>query len=104
VRGWGAVSSGSSSLPSQLHAVKVVIVSREQCNVAYSGYGGITDRMVCATGGDVCQGDSGGPLAVNGILVGVVSWVGGCAEASYPGVYSSIASLRDFITEQTGVN
>jgi trypsin len=107
VTGWGTLSSGSS-LSTQLQAVNVTIISPEQCNAVYSNYGGITENMICAavTGGgkDACQGDSGGPLAVNGILAGLVSWGVGCAEAAYPGVYSSVASLRNFVTEQTGVN
>jgi trypsin len=107
VSGWGTLSSGSSSLPTQLQAVTVDIVSDAACDSAYASYGGITENMICAAvpggGKDACQGDSGGPLAVNGVLVGLVSWGVGCAEASYPGVYSNVASLRDFVTEQTGV-
>jgi trypsin len=107
VSGWGTESSGSSSLPTQLRAVTVNIVSTSQCNSAYSSYGGITDRMICAavTGGgkDACQGDSGGPLVVGNTLVGLVSWGVGCAEASYPGVYSNVAALRSFISQETGV-
>jgi len=63
--------------------------------------------MICAAvpggGKDACQGDSGGPLVVNGTLVGIVSWGIGCAEADYPGVYSNVAPLGSFITEQTGL-
>jgi trypsin len=108
VSGWGTLSSGSSSLPTQLQAVTVNIVSASQCDSAYADYGGITENMICAgvTGGgkDACQGDSGGPLAVAGSLVGIVSWGVGCAEASYPGVYSNVAALKSFVTEETGVN
>jgi trypsin len=108
VTGWGTLSSGSSSLPIRLQAVVVPIVPREECNEAYAAYGGITGNMICAavTGGgkDACQGDSGGPMAVDGVLTGLVSWGAGCAEPLYPGVYSNVASLRSFITQQTGVN
>jgi trypsin len=107
VSGWGTLSSGSSSLPTQLQAVTVNIVSTADCNSAYASYGGITENMICAavTGGgkDACQGDSGGPLVAGGTLVGIVSWGVGCAEARYPGVYSNVAALRKFIIDESGV-
>jgi trypsin len=63
--------------------------------------------MICAGvpqgGKDACQGDSGGPLVVQDKLVGIVSWGLSCALAAYPGVYSNVATLKSFITEQTGV-
>jgi trypsin len=107
VSGWGTLSSGSSSLPTQLQAVTVNIVSSSECDSAYSSYGGITENMICAAvsggGKDACQGDSGGPLVAGDSLVGLVSWGVGCAEARYPGVYSNVAALRGFITAETGV-
>ncbi|GFG39770.1 hypothetical protein Cfor_02567, partial [Coptotermes formosanus] len=108
VTGWGTLASGSHTLPRRLQLVNVPIVSREECSRAYEEYGGITENMICAAapggGKDACQGDSGGPLAVDGTLAGIVSWGAGCAEPSHPGVYSNVAVLRSFITEQTGVN
>jgi trypsin len=107
VSGWGTLSSGSSSLPSQLQAVEVDITAHAACNNAYAEYGGITVNMICAgvTGGgkDSCQGDSGGPLVVGSSLVGIVSWGAGCAEPNYPGVYSNVATLKSFVTDETGV-
>jgi secreted trypsin-like serine protease len=54
--------------------------------------------MVCAGNGaaDTCAGDSGGPLeaALQGggyRLVGLTGWGEGCADASFPGVYTRIA-------------
>lgn len=108
VTGWGTLSSDVDTLPRRLQVVNVPIVSQEECNNAYAEYGGITENMICAAapggGKDACQGDSGGPLAVGGKLAGIVSWGGGCGEALYPGVYSNVASLRSFITENSGVN
>jgi len=107
VSGWGTLHYGDTDLPSQLQAVEVYITSRVECNSAYAVYGGITENMICAGvpggGKGACQGDSGGPLVVGGRLVGIVSWGAGCADARYPGVYSDVATLRSFVTEQTGV-
>jgi len=106
VSGWRTTTPGGS-LPSQLQAVEVFIISRAQCNNAYAAYGGITVNIICAAvpggGKDSCQGDSGGPLVVGSQLVSIVSWGSGCALAEYPGVYSNIATLRCFVTENTGV-
>ena len=82
-------------------------VNQKECNKAYSDFGGVTDRMLCAGyqqgGKDACQGDSGGPLVADGKLVGVVSWGYGCAQAGYPGVYSRVAVVRDWVRENSGV-
>ena len=73
----------------------------------YSDYGGqITDSMICAGyrgvgGKDACQGDSGGPLICNdngkAVLAGVVSWGFGCAAPQYPGVYSRVTHVLEWI-------
>jgi trypsin len=53
--------------------------------------------MVCL------KGDSGGPLTKDGQLVGIVSWGLGCGEVGYPGVYTNVASVREWIRDQTGI-
>jgi len=63
--------------------------------------------MICATvpcgSKDFCPGDDGGPLVVDGQLVGIASWGIGCALSCFPGVYSNVATLKSFITQETGV-
>lgn len=62
--------------------------------------------MICAAdrNKDSCQGDSGGPLITpDGVQVGVVSWGSGCADPDYPGVYSNVAAVRDWIEDVSGV-
>lgn len=55
-------------------------------------------------GKDSCQGDSGGPLFVmpdgtseGAVLVGIVSWGFGCADAGVPGVYTRVSSFNPWI-------
>ncbi len=63
-------------------------------------------KMICAgaikAGEDSCNGDSGGPMTRalgprTRILVGLVSWGRGCAQAGKPGVYTAVAGYRDWI-------
>jgi len=95
--GWGAMKEGGY-MSATLNQVNLNVISQRSC---YQIYGtSLTDNMLCASapGKDACQGDSGGPLYIKGstsdldVLVGVVSWGVGCAEAKYPGVYSRVAS------------
>ena len=79
------------------------------CNNTYSEYPlNILDSMLCAGypgegDKDACGGDSGGPLVCsengNAVLAGVVSWGNGCGEQNYPGVYSRVTHVLDWIKE-----
>jgi trypsin len=63
--------------------------------------------MICAAvpGGvnGVCAGDYGSPLVFGCQLVGIVSWGATCGNPQVPTVYSNIAKIKDFITQETGV-
>ncbi|XP_037806929.1 trypsin eta-like [Lucilia sericata] len=104
ITGWGAIKAGGKS-SDKLLEVQVPVISNERCDALYAAYygpGRISDSMVCAGldgvgGKDACQGDSGGPFVVNHQLAGVVSWGRGCALPDYPGVYSNVAYLRNWI-------
>ena len=78
----------------------------------------LTGNMICAgvaSGArDACNGDSGGPLFMNGdggqVQVGIVSWGEGpldsniaCGHENAYGVYTRVSSVRDWISEKTGV-
>ncbi|XP_055050402.2 chymotrypsin-like protease CTRL-1 isoform X1 [Misgurnus anguillicaudatus] len=103
VTGWGD-TSGNETYPDILQEVEIPIVSNFACNIAYNG--SITDNMLCAGllnvgGKDSCQGDSGGPLVVREgnrwIQAGVVSFGRGCADSSFPGVYTRVSQYQDWI-------
>ncbi len=109
VSGWGTTSAGGFT-SSVLRKVNVPVVSNAECNTKYGG--GITSLMMCAgdttVGGiDSCQGDSGGPLFYqNGstnVQVGIVSWGNSCADYRWPGVYTHVANVYDWINEQTNL-
>ncbi|KAF2271136.1 trypsin-like protease-like protein 1 [Lojkania enalia] len=102
VAGWGTLSQGGSSLPTNLQKVDVPVISRSTCRSQY-GTSAITNNMFCAgytSGGkDSCQGDSGGPIVdTSKVLIGLVSWGEGCAQPNRAGVYTRVATLLSFIT------
>ncbi|KPM34604.1 hypothetical protein AK830_g11967 [Neonectria ditissima] len=102
VAGWGLLTENGSTLPASLRKVSVPVVARATCRAEY-GTSAITDNMFCAGlaagGKDSCSGDSGGPIidASTGVLIGLVSWGQGCAEAGYAGVYSRLGNYVTWI-------
>uniref|UniRef100_A0A6B2EKJ0 trypsin n=2 Tax=Phlebotominae TaxID=7198 RepID=A0A6B2EKJ0_9DIPT len=106
--GWGATKNIQEST-FHVRAVSVPAVSHFECASRYYFGTPITERMICAGysagGKDACQGDSGGPIIRedNGVLVGVVSWGNGCALPGYPGVYSKVSAVREWIAGITGL-
>jgi secreted trypsin-like serine protease len=124
VSGWGDTRAESpasqglaGSYPMGLQATQLPLISSEACGTSYANplnSQPITPRMVCAGyqagGHDSCFGDSGGPLLVDRdspaappadyVLVGLVSFGEGCAQAESPGVYASIAAppIAAFLT------
>lgn len=100
--GWGLTSENGSTLPASLRRVDVPVISRAECRQQY-GTSAVTDNMFCAGydegGKDSCSGDSGGPIidASTGVLIGLVSWGQGCAEAGYAGVYARVGNYVTYI-------
>nr|BFF23060.1 hypothetical protein GCM10025732_10250 [Glycomyces mayteni] len=100
--GWG---NTGEEYPVVAEWVEVPFVSDADCEAAYPGEVDAAS-MLCAgdlaNGGvDSCQGDSGGPIMTPAgdeqILVGIVSWGYGCAEAGNPGVYGEVADFDEDI-------
>jgi trypsin len=103
IAGWGVTKDGNENLPNRLRTVDLPLISQEVCRRVYPGE--ITDRMICAGiargGKDSCQGDSGGPMVYHDgahlVLVGLVSWGDGCAQAHKFGVYSKVSAAVSWI-------
>ncbi|KAL4717189.1 hypothetical protein ACJJTC_017076 [Scirpophaga incertulas] len=106
--GWGTTTQGGSMSPI-LRDVTIYTISRSVCQRRYRGVftnRRITQNMICAGidgvgGQDACQGDSGGPMYYDGILVGIVSWGRGCANAHYPGVSTKVSMYTNWILANT---
>lgn len=107
ISGWGTLTSEGKQ-PNVLQKAIVMTMSNTACSRSPYLYttSDILSSMICAAspGKDTCQGDSGGPmasLAVTGLsyeLIGVTSFgFGGCANASFPGVYSRVSSAQSWI-------
>lgn len=104
VVGWGSLKENGPQ-PNTLMEVTVKIWDNPTCKDTYGNAapGGIMDHMLCAgqKGKDSCSGDSGGPMQIGSgstwTQIGVVSWGIGCGKSHYPGVYSRVTELRDWI-------
>ena len=105
VSGWGRTRY--SIRPIYLEAVEVPMISKEECIKAYENQGKLPEGEICtmhqAGGKDSCQGDSGGPLAIDGHLVGIVSWGIGCGIRGNPGVYTEVAHFANWIKQIAGL-
>ncbi len=93
VTGWGKNKSGKGARISPV--LRQVDLQTVNCDSPPDYRGKTNVAMLCAgaPGKDACQGDSGGPLILTfgePVLVGIVSWGMGCAEASHPGLYVRI--------------
>jgi len=123
ITGWGTTSSGGS-LASVLQMVEAPIVENDvACGSATDSNGNagqypctsLDESMICAGdlingGEDACQGDSGGPLVVRSadnskwLLIGATSWGYGCADVIYPGVWSKVSYVLDWIDANAETN
>ncbi len=125
--GWGNTTTlaGGKSFPDIFRIASLVLFPDSMCGsrgsytvngVTFHGFSASEadpETMICAGGADPagrvidsCQGDSGGPLVstTGGIerLIGVVSWGDQCASR-YPGVYTRVAAMYDFLLQEGAI-
>ncbi|KAJ9590567.1 hypothetical protein L9F63_016399, partial [Diploptera punctata] len=104
VSGWGVINYSTKEMSNVLRKVDVHILSPGVCNEKYPT---ITARMLCAgdleNSKDSCQGDSGGPLVSCGKLLGIVSWGNDCGSKEFPGVYTKVSKMRNWLRRKTGI-
>lgn len=108
VTGWGMLSHVGPR-PSILQEITFKTWDNARCSSTYGSNapGGITDHMLCAgqQGKDSCMGDSGGPMVrAQGSRyqqIGIVSWGIACGKEQFPGVYTRVGKMRQWIDKVT---
>eukprot|EP00002_Diphylleia_rotans_P038865 TRINITY_DN8894_c0_g1_i1.p1 TRINITY_DN8894_c0_g1~~TRINITY_DN8894_c0_g1_i1.p1 ORF type:complete len:238 (+),score=35.40 TRINITY_DN8894_c0_g1_i1:298-1011(+) len=104
VAGWGKLGYSESKLPDQMQKANVPMVGLSRCQKAYP-FVEMSELYLCAGdlekgGRDSCQGDSGGPLFLqlnSSTVFGVVSFGINCGDADYPGVYTNVAKMIEWM-------
>lgn len=105
--GFGVTRDGE--YPKYLQSIEIPVIELHRCNKTYEVFFGIKlpeHGFVCAGHGDdvggrnACWFDEGDPLAVDGRLVGIVSWVLYCIKPNSPVLYTDIGYYREWIDEQ----
>ncbi|XP_055856010.1 trypsin delta-like [Episyrphus balteatus] len=104
VVGWGVLKASDTKSSTKLQGVQLDFISRAACGQPPNFYKkeDITPTMICA-GADPkgsCRGDSGGPMIdiKSNSLLGVVSWGSSvCAAGGFPGVYTNVVALKNWI-------
>lgn len=94
-----------------LQELTMEIWDNARCSSTYGSTApaGIKDTMLCAgkKGKDSCSGDSGGPFVMpagdHWEQIGVVSWGIGCGKDIYPGVYTRVTHMMEWINKVRGL-
>ncbi|XP_004524459.1 serine protease 1 [Ceratitis capitata] len=105
--GWGLVSDSATAVSSKLQYAKLAVITNSVCAKTYSSLV-VTSNTICTatpSATSTCSGDSGGPLALDGVLIGVTSFVSsaGC-ESGAPAGFVRVTSYLDWIKENSGVS
>ena len=102
--GYGLTQQDGSSLSFDLLQVYVHAINIDRCAAAYHHeFNTASALCAAAPNQDSCNGDSGGPLLSflqpeTVVIVGIVSGGIGCAQSTFPGIYSRVSLVaNDFI-------
>ncbi|XP_044733178.1 mite allergen Der p 3-like [Chrysoperla carnea] len=103
--GWGQLYT-NGPISTQLQKVELAIIEQDLCQGFH--FLQIFDTNLCAGilqgGKGQCKNDAGSPLTVNGKVVGIDSWSGKpCGNKQLPGIFTRVASYRDWIRSTTNV-
>ncbi|XP_059485453.1 trypsin-7-like [Neocloeon triangulifer] len=106
VIGWGFDKNGWMS--PYLMKMEQVVKSYDECFEIFQPDVPLRRSQLCAEiaedSKEICTGDSGGPLFVGDTIVGIVSWAtNDCEDRDFPGVFTRVASFRNWIKENSGV-
>ena len=99
VLGWGDAEFSGDSSPA-LKFAEVLILSEPACS---RFYGPLFNDQLMTCAGDIqsgigaCNGDFGGPLVCDEYLCGVVSLRHGCGVSEFPGIFTKVPAVADFI-------
>ncbi|KAJ8950732.1 hypothetical protein NQ318_011223 [Aromia moschata] len=102
--GWGYTSDTSPTIAPTLQGIHLRIISTQECS-QYVGQWAY-ETNVCTYGSDgninigACYGDSGSPLVVDGVQIGIASFIGNelCAAGSITS-YARISSYVNWINQ-----
>ncbi|XP_018580082.1 brachyurin [Anoplophora glabripennis] len=104
--GWGRISDAIDVISPTLGGVNLNIITNSVCASSFGNI--IQSSTICTSGAGIvgaCNGDSGGPLTVNGIQVGVTSFVAyrGC-ELGLPSGFARVSAFRSWIAANSDVS
>jgi len=111
VIGWGQLAL-QQSLPMSSHMQRGIanLKALQECNDQYSNVREVSTDMVCTISdstADSCACSDGAPLVLpasggdKDIIVGVVSWGGGCTNPGQPIVHASMQDAKPFIEQMS---
>ncbi|XP_030376341.1 seminase-like [Scaptodrosophila lebanonensis] len=98
--GWGFLGLNYWPRLQFANTSSVVVGNLDSCREQYKDIRNITDSSFCVTlpaDKNDCIHDNGCPLIKENELCGIVSYGGSCLNTTYPGIYTDINAVSDYI-------